>query len=843
MGLTRTDRRRLFVAGCVAVTAISAAVVGAGTASAESGSGAVTVSLAAPDGVPANVVLAGKTSLVAAKQPSGTAATVKLSAAVGAYHVDAAAIQFNGVRYVAKSSSPEVVVRPGASSELKVTYTAEDGARDLHVNSLGGTGLQLGWASPGDGWVFALRRAVGSAAPRKVDDGTAVAISGTTAIDSGLAPGTRYSYSLFAKNHSRWYGPLIASVTTAPVTGSTDAAYVAGPSTLIAAAADVVSAAPTGDGVRLTLAANVATPLLGAGVVLPVLPGLEGGYLGVVAGVSSDGRTLQLVGGGLSDAFDYYELSVDAFTTDESLLPSSAVPAALAKGSADGGGTKNKNTLTGGAATQDNATPPTNRPAPPGAKAPKAATATSLAAKASCDTNSAQKVTFSPSIALGGHFSSKLDKYRFLGVDVPTGASLDMALTVKSVGAAEVETSGAYACELKLGKFAKTLTFNPVPLAVLFEPTVEVSVGGALKISDIGATVTGGVQIAGSMSLKNGPSFSGSTILNASPLTPKVTLNGGVGLKLGGALTVGPGVGTKNAGVIAGVKGELNPLDASLKAYFPVGSKDFNLCSELKAAFSAGLSLTAKAWLNDWSWSSPEITLDFLNHDRNYPGSPWTLPKGCTTSAGTPDSLLGPGVSKVSDSTTGSPSQWGHVEGFVPGVKTWVLSTGLVSDAAGSPGQFASSALGLPGDADLSGLAGYPTYDASSYQVTVIPSTSTLHVRYVFASEEYPEFVGSQYNDVMAVYVNGKNCAFVPGSSTPVAINTINAGTNSQHYVDNSAGAAGYSTTMDGLTKPLTCTVKVSPGVPVTVHIAVADTSDGVYDSAVALVDGGIWTD
>ena len=51
------------------------------------------------------------------------------------------------------------------------------------------------------------------------------------------------------------------------------------------------------------------------------------------------------------------------------------------------------------------------------------------------------------------------------------------------------------------------------------------------------------------------------------------------------------------------------------------------------------------------------------------------------------------------------------------------------------------------------------------------------------------------------------------------------------------------STTMDGLTVPLTCSVPVTPGQPVTVQIAVADTSDHVLDSAVALVDGGIWAD
>jgi hypothetical protein len=49
---------------------------------------------------------------------------------------------------------------------------------------------------------------------------------------------------------------------------------------------------------------------------------------------------------------------------------------------------------------------------------------------------------------------------------------------------------------------------------------------------------------------------------------------------------------------------------------------------------------------------------------------------------------------------------------------------------------------------------------------------------------------------------------------------------------------------MDGLTTPLTCSVPVTPGEPlVTVRIAVADAGDRAFDSAVALLDGGIWSE
>jgi hypothetical protein len=48
---------------------------------------------------------------------------------------------------------------------------------------------------------------------------------------------------------------------------------------------------------------------------------------------------------------------------------------------------------------------------------------------------------------------------------------------------------------------------------------------------------------------------------------------------------------------------------------------------------------------------------------------------------------------------------------------------------------------------------------------------------------------------------------------------------------------------MDGLTVPLEWRVPVAPGEQVTVRIAVADASDSIYDSAVALLDGGMYSE
>jgi len=813
--------------------------------------GAVRVTVRAPEGVPANVVLSGVAAggparRIAAKPPAGTSTTTTLTLPIGAATVSAPRVTVDGVAYVARPVLPAVPVVPRTPTVLDVTYVAEGGATQLRATAVDQTSVSLAWTAP-PGSLFTLRRTTGGSAVTLPTQGVNVPVSGTTAVDKGLKPGTQYSYALFTILKGRLYGPLTAVAGTAPPAGSTDAAYIASPSTLLAKAADIASAKTTGAGVEVVLQGQVPPPLVGAGVVLPISAALPGGFLGVVTTVSADGRSVALTAGGLSDAFDYYELNVEDFSVGAAALPAeaaappsaAALPAPLAKTTAP--------QATAAKPTEADRREATPEESPRGAAvAPSAAPAPGPSAKAavdsSCSGEGGQKVTFKPGVGLSGHLRTKLDKKGFLGKD--SEATLDMAIKVTVTGAADIETSGSYGCSVELKLPPKVLTTYPVPISAMLTPSARFAIEGKTTVGNLGMTATGGVAVAGSMSLKNGPSFTGKTIADVVPSIPKVSANGGVGLKVGGDLVVGPGAGTPDAGVIAGVSGQIYPIDAGFAPKFPAPDPRFNNCIEFKLAFTAGLGLTAKAWLNGWSHSKT-ITVDALNGTFNYPGSPRYLPAGCNKlpGGGSPDSLLGPGVTKVDDTVVGDPAQWDHVDGFAPGAKTWVLSTGLVANAVGTPDKFASKNMGRPGDPELTTLAGFPTFDAASYQVTLVPTGSTLHVNYVFASEEYPEYVGSNFNDVMVVRVDGKNCATVPGTTQAVAVNTINAETNSKYYVDNAAGAAGYSTTMDGLTVPLTCDVPVTPGKAVTVQIAVADTSDHVYDSAVALVDGGIWTD
>jgi hypothetical protein len=172
--------------------------------------------------------------------------------------------------------------------------------------------------------------------------------------------------------------------------------------------------------------------------------------------------------------------------------------------------------------------------------------------------------------------------------------------------------------------------------------------------------------------------------------------------------------------------------------------------------------------------------------------------------------------------------------GFDSGI---ILSSGAVSAVKG-PAQNnpASTCYNNPGDADLSALAGGdPTYDASVLSFDFIPQYDTLSFQYVFASDEYNAYVGSNYDDVFGFFINGVNEALVPGTTTVVSVNTVNLSSNTAYYINNdpAMGAAHLNTQMYGLTTVLTVTAAVTPGVVNHIKLAIADSGDCKLDSDV----------
>jgi hypothetical protein len=168
------------------------------------------------------------------------------------------------------------------------------------------------------------------------------------------------------------------------------------------------------------------------------------------------------------------------------------------------------------------------------------------------------------------------------------------------------------------------------------------------------------------------------------------------------------------------------------------------------------------------------------------------------------------------------------------------------------PGSDNSNGLGLPGDDELTALStangGGATEDASVLQFDFVPAGSQVTFSYVFSSEEYNNYSNTSFNDVFAFFVNGTNCATVPGTGGPVSINTINNGNpggdttphNPQFYVDNVRPTPTLDTQMDGLTTVLTCNATVNAGQSNHMKLAIADASDDSLDSAVFLQAGSL---
>ena len=203
--------------------------------------------------------------------------------------------------------------------------------------------------------------------------------------------------------------------------------------------------------------------------------------------------------------------------------------------------------------------------------------------------------------------------------------------------------------------------------------------------------------------------------------------------------------------------------------------------------------------------------------------------------------LAGTGVTLSNARFTGSARAIGSFTGGAASVGVdsgVVLSTGDIRETQG-PNDVDNKTTDLEtsGDAALELLvAPYATYDAAILEFDLVTASPTISIRFVFASEEYNEFVGSPFNDVVAIYVNGVNCANYGGK--PVAVNSINGGSNPALYFDNTS--ALRNTQMDGMTVPLDCTAAVLPNQVNRIRIAIADVSDPILDAAVFLAAGGV---
>jgi hypothetical protein len=189
------------------------------------------------------------------------------------------------------------------------------------------------------------------------------------------------------------------------------------------------------------------------------------------------------------------------------------------------------------------------------------------------------------------------------------------------------------------------------------------------------------------------------------------------------------------------------------------------------------------------------------------------------------------------------------------------LATGFVTDIPNHVSVFMSENLGLAGDTDIELFlgGGVPTYDAAVLEFDFIIIGDTLSFNYVFGSEEYPEYVCSNFNDAFGFFISGpgingafsnnaENICMIPGTTLPVSINSINPGVPGPYGTTGGCTSVAYSSLfvnnialgsslvcLDGQTAPLLTAKPLNAYTVYHAKIVVADAGDGIYDSGVLL--------
>ncbi|WP_417806641.1 choice-of-anchor L domain-containing protein [Thioclava sp.] len=213
--------------------------------------------------------------------------------------------------------------------------------------------------------------------------------------------------------------------------------------------------------------------------------------------------------------------------------------------------------------------------------------------------------------------------------------------------------------------------------------------------------------------------------------------------------------------------------------------------------------------------------------------------------------IFGSGVTVNSATYTGdsrSSAIYSDADTISPGVAPSdsgvILSTGYADSFTRSSGDVNSSTststnTSGPSDSDFNAMAGTTTYDASILEVNFTPVGDTMTLTFVFASEEYPEYINSNYNDFFGIWVNGTPATVNVGDGS-ASVSNVNGGANDSLYIDNTGDS--YNTEMDGFTVTMSVTFPVNAGVPNTLKIGVADVSDTSYDSNVLIAADSVQT-
>jgi hypothetical protein len=176
------------------------------------------------------------------------------------------------------------------------------------------------------------------------------------------------------------------------------------------------------------------------------------------------------------------------------------------------------------------------------------------------------------------------------------------------------------------------------------------------------------------------------------------------------------------------------------------------------------------------------------------------------------------------------------------------MSTGVVADMGAdvvTPGWPSNPYSNQ--DPDVLALLTNELYlgDLASLEFDFIATGNICNFEYVFASDEYPEFVETSFNDHFGFFVSGPevfgpysnggvNIALIPGTTESVSINSLNEFEHPELYVDNTGVTTGVG--FDAFTTVLNAHIEnLVVGEIYHVKLVIADVTDSALDSGVFL--------
>src|SRR5690606_17534762 len=161
---------------------------------------------------------------------------------------------------------------------------------------------------------------------------------------------------------------------------------------------------------------------------------------------------------------------------------------------------------------------------------------------------------------------------------------------------------------------------------------------------------------------------------------------------------------------------------------------------------------------------------------------------------------------------------------------------------------------------------------AYTFNITLAPEVTGMRIVFQFGSEEYPDYVGSVFNDLFGLFVSGpgigdgvtmKNFAKLPSNNDSIAVNSVNGGVvgdqgeahydglnlnQTEFYINNGHRNDGGPNTnpqpgpfpvyieYNGITRAISRDIGgLVGGQSYRFKVAIADVGDGSYDSGVLL--------